>query len=278
MVTEGLKQYAAYMLTHQAARMRDDVDHAFKQSYEPHARPQDFDVEMPTTTNKPPISADENVDIANTGRKTSTVPVREGERHVDSQMPMTVGVQQSRSASELNEARKRLAAETKKSMLSAKSKANPVPASRLGRLTSFGSLAAGLGIGTLAEGAKRTLGLGDDDRPAYLSEANVNRIVETLCKVRGAALKIGQLISMQDESVVDPQIAAAFERVRQQADFMPTYQMEKVMREELGSDWRQKFSSFEDKPFAAASIGQVHEAHLLDGTPVAVKIQVLQLT
>lgn len=74
--------------------------------------------------------------------------------------------------------------------------------------------------------------------------------------VSGAALKIGQLLSIQDESVVSPQVAKAFERVRRSADFMPEWQVEKVLTAELGSDWRDKVSEFDMKPFAAASIGK----------------------
>jgi aarF domain-containing kinase len=47
------------------------------------------------------------------------------------------------------------------------------------------------------------------------------------------------------------------ERVRNGADFMPFVQVENQMRKELGEDWRNRFASFDDKPFAAASIGQV---------------------
>lgn len=64
-----------------------------------------------------------------------------------------------------------------------------------------------------------------------------------------------------------------FERVRQSADFMPFKQVESQMSNEFGPDWRSRFSYFEDKPFAAASIGQVHRAKTLDNKSVAVKIQ-----
>ncbi|CAG2180475.1 unnamed protein product, partial [Oppiella nova] len=106
-----------------------------------------------------------------------------------------------------------------------------------------------------------------------LTEANANRIVDTLCRVRGAALKLGQMLSIQDSTLVSPELQAIFERVRQSADFMPVRQMKKVMRDELGDEWQSKFKSFDEKPFAAASIGQVHRATLPSGLEVAVKIQ-----
>ncbi|XP_016967875.1 atypical kinase COQ8B, mitochondrial [Drosophila biarmipes] len=159
--------------------------------------------------------------------------------------------------------------------LSKVAKQRKVPSSRIGRMASFGGLFAGLGLGTLNELTKGALGLGGSTsmREALLSPANAERIVDTLCKVRGAALKIGQILSIQDSSVVSPQLAKAFERVRQAADYMPDWQVERVMNTQLGADWRQRLSSFEEKPFAAASIGQVHRATLSDGMQVAIKIQ-----
>ncbi|BFG02191.1 atypical kinase COQ8B mitochondrial [Drosophila madeirensis] len=159
--------------------------------------------------------------------------------------------------------------------LSKVAKQRRVPASRIGRMASFGGLFAGLGIGTINELTKGALGMGGSKtmREALLSPANAERIVDTLCKVRGAALKIGQILSIQDSSVVSPQLAKAFERVRQAADYMPDWQVERVMNTQLGPDWRQRLTSFDDKPFAAASIGQVHRATLTDGMQVAIKIQ-----
>lgn len=163
--------------------------------------------------------------------------------------------------------------------LSDRARERKVPATRISRLVNFGGLAVGLGIGAIAEVAKQSLGgkqKGDMsallDSP-LLSEANAERIVNTLCKVRGAALKIGQMLSIQDNTFINPQLQKIFERVRQSADFMPTWQMNKVLEEELGPGWRDKLSSFEDKPFAAASIGQVHHGVLKDGREIAMKIQ-----
>nr|XP_046149427.1 atypical kinase COQ8B, mitochondrial-like [Oncorhynchus gorbuscha] len=161
--------------------------------------------------------------------------------------------------------------------LSDRARERKVPATRISRLVNFGGLAVGLGLGAIVEVAKQSMGAKRAegallDSP-LLSEANAERIVNTLCKVRGAALKIGQMLSIQDNSFINPQLQKIFERVRQSADFMPAWQMNKVLEEELGAGWREKLSSFEDKPFAAASIGQVHHGMLQDGREVAMKIQ-----
>ncbi|XP_050784441.1 atypical kinase COQ8B, mitochondrial isoform X1 [Gopherus flavomarginatus] len=166
--------------------------------------------------------------------------------------------------------------------LSERARERTVPASRVGRLASFGGLAVGLGIGALAEVAKNSLNAETKTRDGngsvlgsspFLSEANAARIVDTLCKVRGAALKIGQMLSIQDNSFLSPQLQRIFARVRQSADFMPAWQTRRVLAEELGQDWREKVASFEETPFAAASIGQVHLGVLRDGMEVAMKIQ-----
>uniref|UniRef100_A0A8C8LWY0 ABC1 atypical kinase-like domain-containing protein n=1 Tax=Oncorhynchus tshawytscha TaxID=74940 RepID=A0A8C8LWY0_ONCTS len=164
-----------------------------------------------------------------------------------------------------------------KQKLSDRARERKVPATRISRLVNFGGLAVGLGLGAIVEVAKQSMGAKRAegallDSP-LLSEANAERIVNTLCKVRGAALKIGQMLSIQDNSFINPQLQKIFERVRQSADFMPAWQMNKVLEEELGAGWREKLSSFEDKPFAAASIGQVHHGMLQDGREVAMKIQ-----
>ncbi|XP_037100377.1 atypical kinase COQ8A, mitochondrial isoform X1 [Syngnathus acus] len=169
-----------------------------------------------------------------------------------------------------------------KQTLSERARERKVPVSRLSRLVNFGGLAVGLGIGALAEVAKKSMrhnhAAGENQKAVlasspFLSEANAERIVRTLCKVRGAALKLGQMLSIQDDAFINPQLAKIFERVRQSADFMPIKQMTKALNSDLGPSWRDKLESFEERPFAAASIGQVHLARLKDGREVAMKIQ-----
>uniref|UniRef100_A0A0C9R1W6 ADCK3_0 protein n=1 Tax=Fopius arisanus TaxID=64838 RepID=A0A0C9R1W6_9HYME len=166
-----------------------------------------------------------------------------------------------------------------KQTLSVNARERKVPSTRIQRMVSFGTLGIGLGIGTIAEYGRRTLGIkdqgiGESLDNAFLTKANAERIVSTLCKVRGAALKIGQILSIQDTNIISPEMQKVFERVRQSADFMPTWQVQQVLVNELGPDWKDKVAAFEEKPFAAASIGQVHLVTLSsDGSLAAMKIQ-----
>jgi aarF domain-containing kinase len=112
-------------------------------------------------------------------------------------------------------------------------KSRKVPSTRLERMATFGSLGISLSLGTILETSKRAIGLSSSkimdenssNSSVFLSDGNAEKIVQTLCRVRGAALKIGQMLSIQDESLINPQISKIFERVRQSADYMPIWQM-----------------------------------------------------
>lgn len=151
-----------------------------------------------------------------------------------------------------------------------------VPSTRVGRAAGFASLFMQLGWEKVA---------GSTPAGGLLSERGHQHIVDTLCRMRGAVLKLGQMLSIQDENTVPPHVTALFERVRDQAFAMPPAQLDRTLAKEFGSaQWRQElFASFDDTPVAAASIGQVHRATLTPGAAgtdpsqppqeVAVKVQ-----
>ncbi|XP_058051624.1 atypical kinase COQ8B, mitochondrial [Ahaetulla prasina] len=169
--------------------------------------------------------------------------------------------------------RKSAGAAKARPQLNERARERKVPVTRVGRLAAVGGLAVGLGFGALVEAVRNSLRGDRSTTESSVSEANAERIVHTLCKMRGAALKIGQMLSIQDNYFLSPQLQQVFERVRQSADFMPPSQMMGVLSEELGTDWRERVASFDELPFAAASVGQVHLGVLKDGMEVAMKIQ-----
>ncbi|KXN73469.1 ABC1-domain-containing protein [Conidiobolus coronatus NRRL 28638] len=150
-----------------------------------------------------------------------------------------------------------------------------VPTTQIGRMYHYGALFGGIGLGVVSEAMKRGLGISKaaEGESLILSEANVNRIAEKLSKMRGAAQKLGQVLSIQDSNVLPPHVEKVLFKVQNAGSCMPQYQLRKVLEKSWGDDWLSKFQSFEFEPVAAASIGQVHRGVLIDGTRVAVKVQ-----
>ncbi|KAI1850805.1 hypothetical protein JX265_013368 [Neoarthrinium moseri] len=148
-----------------------------------------------------------------------------------------------------------------------------VPSTRFGRLWNYGGLAAGMLGGAITEGFSRGFG-GGGEGSVMLSPANMERLVAKLSRMRGAALKLGQMMSFQDSKMLPAPLQEVLQRVQDRADYMPAWQRDRVLTASLGPEWRELYSEFEEKPIAAASIGQVHRATLkATGEKVAVKIQ-----
>ncbi|KAG9196230.1 hypothetical protein G6011_01351 [Alternaria panax] len=150
-----------------------------------------------------------------------------------------------------------------------------VPSSRFGRIWQYAGLGTSMALGAVGEGLRRaTGGAASATGSLMLSPGNMEVLVAKLSRMRGAALKLGQMISFQDIKMLPPEIHDVLQRVQDSADYMPASQRNKVLSSNLGDNWRDLFESIEDVPIAAASIGQVHKAVLKsNGQAVAVKIQ-----
>ena len=135
-------------------------------------------------------------------------------------------------------------------------------------------MTGGVAVGGAAEGLRRLFGSGGESATftnAFLNPANAERLAHHLSKMRGAAMKVGQMLSMVDEQLLPPEFASALAVLRDSADTMPEAQVRKVLAREYGPTWGRRFQEFDFEPIAAASIGQVHLAIAQDGRELALK-------
>jgi len=135
-------------------------------------------------------------------------------------------------------------------------------------------MATGVAGGMLMEGARQLV---QGKRPRIsdllLTPANARRVTQQLAQLRGAAMKVGQMISMDAGDMLPPELAAILARLRSDAQAMPRKQVQGVLDDNWGAQWRQQFDKFSFTPIAAASIGQVHRAKTKSGHDLAIKIQ-----
>ncbi len=129
---------------------------------------------------------------------------------------------------------------------------------------------AALGFG------KRLTGSSRDEVNAELMEKAANQLFTVLGELKGGAMKVGQALSVMEAAVPDQfgePYREALTKLQKDAPPMPAARVHRVLDAQLGIRWRERFASFDDAPFASASIGQVHKAVWADGRAVAVKIQ-----
>ncbi|NNL10632.1 MAG: AarF/ABC1/UbiB kinase family protein [Pseudomonadales bacterium] len=126
----------------------------------------------------------------------------------------------------------------------------------------------------LAEGGRRLAsGKLPSAKDLLLTPGNAKRVTAQLAEMRGAAMKLGQMLSMDGGDLLPPELAEILSRLRASAYAMPTDQLHKRLSRTFGKDWRSLFAHFNETPIAAASIGQVHRAKTLDGANIVLKIQ-----
>ncbi|WP_334038574.1 ABC1 kinase family protein [Alteromonas macleodii] len=149
-----------------------------------------------------------------------------------------------------------------------------VPMSRLSRIGRLGSLAGRIAGNVVSQGAGQLL---KGEKPALssllLTPKNISNIADQLANMRGAAMKLGQLISMDAGDFLPEELAVILGRLRDDADPMPKDQLIATLNQSWGEKWQDDLLYFSFAPIAAASIGQVHKVITMDGRMLAVKVQ-----
>lgn len=148
-----------------------------------------------------------------------------------------------------------------------------IPSGRLERLARIGWLAGEVTLGGLAEGARRLFGASAEGRNIFVTHTNAQRLARRLSSLRGAAMKLGQILSLEGDDYLPTEFTGALAILRSAAHAMPNAQLHRVLGRAYGKGWERRFRRFDMEPVAAASIGQVHYAVTADGREVALKIQ-----
>lgn len=155
------------------------------------------------------------------------------------------------------------------------SKGSKVPFGRLSRFARFGGMATQVAGNMVFDGAQQLL---SGKRPSMndllLTPANALKVTNQLANMRGAAMKLGQMMSMDSGDFLPPELTEILAQLRSDGQHMPRKQLDKMLNFGWGDDWENRFDEFSYAPIAAASIGQVHRAKARPkGDDLAIKVQ-----
>src|SRR4030095_12558511 len=147
-------------------------------------------------------------------------------------------------------------------------------AGRARRLMSVGGLTTSVGGSYLWQALKRPFQSTSQQEAALLEphSRNARRVLERSSELRGAFMKMAQLLSMRHD-LFPAEALEVLSAVQSSVPPMSWTKVRRVLTSELGAPPEQRFASIEHEAFAAASLGQVHRAMLRGGRPVVVKVQ-----